>query len=1393
MANMRKKITTVVSILLTVMILFSLNAGSLSQATPNGAGSSGAVNNSAGAQTGALDVARPDRVLQTLAEESYTITPEEVSDELPQNFSDRDYPDVEDIPGYAEYIENPPAAEPSVKTRSRAADTIEIASVELINGGAIQAQYRDSVYQGRAAYGEDPARYYTTMRNASFTDSRRFNFEIVLPAADLPDLTVLANATAFLSGINWTYGDIPLTEWRSTASFNGSASFIQLGTQKVSKIVSGINMGDYLLEAAIVFQTPYAVSSAVNAALNVPYANYSSINQSGFNRAVMLNGRTGDFPNAGKGIGTYTLTATSNSFGVLGNRQIKLNLYDSFRRWEEIEGYALELKALAGAGKSINGRHVDVTSLGKTLDGRDIWNVVVAKDAATVDDYLNRVKPLMNSDPDALLPEANAGTLTQVLYLNNVHSDEVPGSDAIMQTIDELIWDDVLKYSTYEEIDRRFTSFAGVADSRSYHLPLGNRRNQTLSVEDVLDNFIVVSTITCNPDGKYNMIRGNRYAFDINRDASFQTQPEGIALNRDTTKWDPLVMLEYHGYVTNMLIEPCTLPHDPNYEYDLLQSNMLQLGYYMGKAVTGDSALGVFHIPWDHETGGWDDGGTVYGPMFAMLFGTLGYTIEIPYANEDAVDACHACTTSMLYNLLYGKTEIYNDHPAYKNLTLDAPSHADMRQSTLLNKLEWKRRGIKNKDEKAIVDKYFIEYANNTFTTRGRIRKVDSLGNELSFFPDYLIIPGDPATQWNVAEAYRSLEIAQNFGVKLLRTTAVIEDNNGVSYPVGTYVIPMAQAARNYINEVFAKGYDASGFSSMYAEIVTNYPDCRGFDAVEVWGKDYATSTEAVTGLVSKPAALILGAASDYIAFKSNSVDAVRFVNKLLSGTSSGKYNLPSDPTDVWMLRKNITLNEGTANELELLMGTYLIAKGDLEILQTLKDDADFGLKGCYIEGWYLSDLPAEAVKLVDPVIHLTATRTANSGNPVHWALDDYLGFSSMKGYDGTGTGSMRPGANVLFLNNNAGSAALATAVRNARMGVVATGGATGTNFLTSQLGLSFSSATGGTTSNSDGTFNVSYNPRSLFSTSYQNTGSVHLTGSTAYFTAMPANAKPLIRTDAVDPFIGGFYRNWTTQMRDRTIAYSVFTKETSGQNISAMVLPNIFSRPHYHKLYPMLATAIYASAAGILDDQEAPEIISIATVESVIQRTLSVTVNATDAESGIKSYAFYQWDDDTAAYVLKAEQEANAYVFDGLPLAGESNLMVEVTDYAGNSAFTIILFTFDTSELPEWVVSPVLYADGSPVTDITQAAGKTLEAVVSVFNNSSAEAPNVLLLMVIYDSAGRMVAIDSAAMDIVRLTEAEYQLSINLPNVVDGFICTFFLWDGITYVPLMAPIPVLR
>ncbi len=55
-----------------------------------------------------------------------------------------------------------------------------------------------------------------------------------------------------------------------------------------------------------------------------------------------------------------------------------------------------------------------------------------------------------------------------------------------------------------------------------------------------------------------------------------------------------------------------------------------------------------------------------------------------------------------------------------------------------------------------------------------------------------------------------------------------------ITYPKGSYVIDMHQAKRGYANLVLYDGINVSDFEDMYAEIVMNFPDVRGFDSYEV-------------------------------------------------------------------------------------------------------------------------------------------------------------------------------------------------------------------------------------------------------------------------------------------------------------------------------------------------------------------------------------------------------------------------------------------------------------------------------------------------------------------------------------------------------------------------------
>ena len=145
----------------------------------------------------------------------------------------------------------------------------------------------------------------------------------------------------------------------------------------------------------------------------------------------------------------------------------------------------------------------------------------------------------------------------------------------------------------------------------------------------------------------------------------------------------------YKRQVKNFLIEPCSGPHDPNYEWDLLVQNMQPLAHAMGLAGTSTSEKYTkFVIPYeDYDAGlngGWDDGSPMYTAIVAMHYGSLGHTVEIPEMNENSVKANHGVMLACMDYMLKNKDAVY------------------------LNQLEYWRRGVENTDEAEKVDPWFI-------------------------------------------------------------------------------------------------------------------------------------------------------------------------------------------------------------------------------------------------------------------------------------------------------------------------------------------------------------------------------------------------------------------------------------------------------------------------------------------------------------------------------------------------------------------------------------------------------------------------------------------------------------------------------------------------------------
>ncbi len=412
--------------------------------------------------------------------------------------------------------------------------------------------------------------------------------------------------------------------------------------------------------------------------------------------------------------------------------------------------------------KNKNAGIMDYKVIGKTHQGRNLYLVTLTDGEGMKN--LQKYQTFMKSavqEPKAAMEyvDKNTDYKIPVFFNASIHGNETPGVDGVIQLIEKLTGD------------------------------------KSAEVQNILKNCVVLINVVQNPDGRASGGRENAAGVDMNRDYITQSQPETQAIVKNVaTAWYPTTMLDLHGFMTtdNILLEPCTIPHNPNYEYDLLAESLFPHAEYMAEAMKKATGWEV-DIPAEIWEDGWDDYPPIFTPQYFMYFGTISHTLEIKYADQQSIDADYAaCYAALQY--------------ASKN-----------KAKLMKNQFEIYNRGVQGIEAEPDIK-----------------------------FPYAYIIPVNKEQQKDSYEAYKMVQHLLNNGITVNQAlTSFAAD--GIQYPAGTFIVPMHQGLRGLVNTMLWEGEDVTALANqMYDISAYSFPLLNGFDAPAVQ-KEFSVESKGIS------------------------------------------------------------------------------------------------------------------------------------------------------------------------------------------------------------------------------------------------------------------------------------------------------------------------------------------------------------------------------------------------------------------------------------------------------------------------------------------------------------------------------------------------------------------
>lgn len=456
-------------------------------------------------------------------------------------------------------------------------------------------------------------------------------------------------------------------------------------------------------------------------------------------------------------------------------------------------------------------QRIKVEVIGQSAGGRNMFLVTIAdpKSLGRLGQYM-AIRQTMLEDPEKAQELIDKlGDFKVPVFINaSIHGTEYPGVDAALRLIETLAFED------------------------------------TPEVQAILEKVILLVNVVANPDGRVLGTRANANGFDLNRDFITQSQPETRAMVRIMTEWNPMVVLDLHGFYYPMLIEPCTPPHNPNYEYDLYIKWAYQEALAMEAELLAQTGF-LAQIPFRDDALGWDDWPPTYTPMYGMFHGGYGHTLETAYQDERGVDAHFAAV--------------------WGALKFVAQNQAAM----IYDQIEIFRRGFLDLPQMLIPDELLSETQFDQY-------------NELTVkdFPAAYILPA--GAQYSPHQLSRLVDFLLFNDVQVEQAVSDFE-LAGTVYSKGSYIIWMNQPKRGLANTILEAGMDLSNIEGL-----TFYSPPAVWSNLLLWGVQgvvvqefFDAPTVAVTAAVPPQGWLQPGEAAAY-AFEPLNLPAFQAANALL-------------------------------------------------------------------------------------------------------------------------------------------------------------------------------------------------------------------------------------------------------------------------------------------------------------------------------------------------------------------------------------------------------------------------------------------------------------------------------------------------------------------------------